>query len=60
MMNDYTQISIYDILGTKPAPYKFDKPIRLIELFGGIGSHVLVAILGQMKGSDNNAEHQSE
>ena len=40
-MSDYTQISIYDILGLKPVPYKFDKPIRLIELFGGIGAQAM-------------------
>ena len=80
MMSDYTQVTIYDILGTKPVPYKFDKPIRLIELFGGIGSQgrsvydlnaIAPTLLSGMshgntvpyiltKGSDNNAEHQSE
>ena len=40
-MSDYTQVTIYDILGTKPVPYKFDKQIRLIELFGGIGSQAM-------------------
>ena len=34
-MEEYQQISIFDIMYEK---YKITKPIRLIELFAGIGS----------------------
>lgn len=33
----YEQMNIFDLLNDKPI-YKIRKPIRLIELFGGIGS----------------------
>ena len=34
-MEDFYQFSVFDIFSQ---PFKIDKPIRLIELFAGIGS----------------------
>lgn len=34
----YEQLNIFDCFGT---PYKINKPIRLIELFAGVGSQAM-------------------
>ena len=35
------QLSIFNFNGTPYKPYKIDKPIRLIELFAGVGSQAM-------------------
>lgn len=37
----FEQLSIFDIYDTKKKPFKITNPIRLIELFGGIGSQYM-------------------
>lgn len=37
----YKQITIFDLMNEPLKPYKIEKPIRLIELFAGVGSQAM-------------------
>lgn len=41
MKEKFQQLSIFDLVGNDKKPFKITKPVRLIELFGGIGTQAM-------------------